>query len=134
MYAGLISLKYWKVVVHTHCLNRSPIGSQLISSNALAPICTLSDHKIVRLRIAQNVEIGGGSWIFYNTLLKDDIFVKIMTDKLVQSLTYRDSFIDASSFWDYIKQYVKSEARMYAIRRANERRTEKVIRKNEIGE
>ena len=33
-----------------------------------------SDHKVVRLRIGNDVERGPGSWVFNNKLLKDEMF------------------------------------------------------------
>ena len=45
----------------------------------------LSDHKVLRLRIGNNVERGPGSWVFNNTLLTDTWFCIKMVNEIRES-------------------------------------------------
>ena len=58
----------------------------------------LSDHKVVRLRIGNNVERGPGSWIFNNTLLNDENFSNKMIEEIRYSVSIKHTYESKRSF------------------------------------
>ena len=82
------------------------------------------DHKILRLKIAANVERGEGHWTFNDQLLNDEVFNAQMTTEILNMENYKQYFANSRDFFDDIKQTIHSTARAYAIKRANKRRTE----------
>jgi hypothetical protein len=81
-----------------------------------------SDHKILRLRIGNNVERGPGSWIFNTTLLNDTYFCNKMVNEIRASGNFKHSFTSKRNFWDYLKMNMQSEAIQYSSDIAKEKR------------
>ena len=82
----------------------------------------LSDHNIVRLRMARNVEKGPGQWIFNNSILKEKEFtdeIKIIINEFVDNA---NKFPNAMITWDFLKMNMESEAKNYTQIRARRRR------------
>ena len=62
-----------------------------------------SDHKIVRVRMANRVLRGPGSWIFNNTILKDQDFMTLLRNEVGISAEIKHTFDLKMDFWDYLK-------------------------------
>ena len=92
------------------------ISSSYISSNS-------SDHRIYKIRLANEIEKGPGLWIFNNQLLKDSIFINsiknIISIHKTQNLTENVRFN-----WDFVKQeainFSKTFSREKALKEKNE--------------
>ena len=83
---------------------------------------SLSDHKIVRLRIGNNVERGPGSWIFNNTLLNDITFCNKMSNAIRESGIIRHTYSSKKDFWDYLKMNIQSIAIQYSSEKSKQKR------------
>ena len=65
----------------------------------------LSDHKIIRVKYAMNIDKGPGMWIFNETLLNDTNYTQHVDQIMDDSLTLWSACgFDAKYFWDMIKQ------------------------------
>ena len=91
-----------------------------------------SDHKIVRFRMASQVVRGPGSWIFNNTLIKDQDFMILLRNEIGLSAEIKHTFDLKMDFWDYLKMNIQSVARMYSTEKAQSKRKEIFKVKNEI--
>lgn len=60
----------------------------------------LSDHKIVKLKIATNIDKGPGLWVFNNSYLKDEVYFNQIKDIAVNTKFEDAHFEDRRSFWD----------------------------------
>ena len=63
-----------------------------------------SDHRIVILKLAKNVDIGPGQWIFNNTLLTDEIFVNQIQEVINSFNENKHNFPSNRSLWEFLKQ------------------------------
>ena len=91
-----------------------------------------SDHKIVDLNLARKVDIGPGNWIFNNSLLADENFVK---EEVIKS--YQDNSNDFTSkraLWEFLKQNLASVSKDFSrkISRAERYKMENIAYKLEI--
>jgi len=91
-----------------------------------------SDHKIVRVRIANSILRGPGSWIFNNTILKDQDFMTLLKNEIGISAEIKHTFDLKMDFWDYLKMNIQSVARMYSSEKAKRTINEIFRIKNEI--
>ena len=83
----------------------------------------LSDHKVVRLRVGNNVERGPGSWIFNNSLLYDEDFSNKMIEEIRYSGSIKHIYASKRAFWDYLKMNMQSVAIQYAAEKSKEKKT-----------
>ena len=90
-----------------------------------------SDHKIIRLKVTDKVEMGEGHWVFNDMMLNDADFVTLMTSTIQDMEHYKQDFANRQDFFDDIKQTIHSTSRAYAINRAKKKRMEKFELKNE---
>ena len=81
-----------------------------------------SDHKLIRLRIGNSVERGPGSWIFNNTLLKDDIFIAKMKNEIREATNIKHTYTSKRAFWDYLKMNIQSVSIMYSAEKSKEQK------------
>ena len=123
---------------HTNKVSRSRIDRIFVSTLTTSRIVRhnfevsqFSDHKVIRLKITANIEMGEGHWVFNDLMLKDENFVTQMTRTIQDMEQYRQDFANRRDFFDDIKQTVHSTARTYAIGRANKKRMEKFELKRE---
>ena len=91
-----------------------------------------SDHKIVRVRMANRVLRGPGSWIFNNTILKDQDFMTLLRNEIGISAEIKHTFDLKMDFWDYLKMNIQSVSRMYSSAKAKSTRKEIFEIKKEI--
>ena len=94
----------------------------------------LSDHKILRLKIATSIDRGPGLWIFNNTMLNDNNFVNYMREKMNATLQEKYLFISDREFWDYFKMNIQSCAQIYAKERARKNKRKRYETEREIEE
>ena len=60
----------------------------------------MSDHKIVKVKIATTIDKGRGIWQFNNTYLKDELYCSQIID-IAENTTFENAhFEDRRSFWD----------------------------------
>ena len=81
-----------------------------------------SDHKILRLRIGNNVDRGPGSWIFNNTLLNDIDFCNKMVSEIRESEGIKYTYTSNRVFWDYLKMNMQSVAIQFSSEKSKEKR------------
>ena len=74
-----------------------------------------SDHKLVRLRMANEVDTGPGTWIFNNSLLNDQDFVSDMRNTINEFSTNATNLPDHKTFWDFLKMTMSSSAKQYSV-------------------
>ena len=82
-----------------------------------------SDHKIVRLVLGGNVEMGPGTWIFNNTLLNDDVFVTEIRS-IIQSYMQENLFPNKRTAWDFLQMHIKNHTQKYAREKARKAKQE----------
>lgn len=82
-----------------------------------------SDHKLVRLVLGKNVEMGPGTWVFNNTLLKDEVFVEEIRD-LIHSYIDNSSFPNLKTTWDFLQMHIKNHTQKYSKLKAQGERKE----------
>ena len=93
---------------------------------------SLSDHKIIKLRIGCQIERGPGSWVFNNSLLRDMHFVERMRHELRAAEQIKHTFHSVRDFWDFLKMNIQSVAFMYANDKAKNQRLEKIMVEKEV--
>ena len=91
-----------------------------------------SDHKIVRLRIGNQVERGSGSWIFNNSLLNDPIFVEKMKKEIRESEGIKNTYVSKCDYWDYLKMNMQSISIMYSSEKAQKEKYDLYKINNEL--
>ena len=85
-------------------------------------ISCYSDHKIVRFRMANQVVRGPGSWIFNNTLIKDQDFMILLRNEIGLSAEIKHTFDLKIDFWDYLKINIQSVALIHSTEKAQSKR------------
>jgi exonuclease III len=107
-------------------LDRMYVSTDLASKIEASHFDTscFSDHKIVRVRVANKVERGFGSWIFNNSLLKELEFVTLLRNELRSSANIKHTYESRREFWDFLNMNIQSVARMFATEKAEKKRTE----------
>ena len=115
-------------------LDRIYIGADLATKVEATNFDTscFSDHKIVRVRIANRVERGNGSWMFNNTLINDNEFLDLLRNEVRLSAEFRNTFDLKRELWDYQKMNIQSVVRMYSAKKAQSKRNEIYQIKTEI--
>lgn len=98
------------------------MSSKIEASNF--EISCFSDHKILKTRVGNNVERGPGSWVFNNTLLRDDVFVTKLRTELTYSDSIRHTYDSKRDFWDYLQMNMQSVATIYSSEKAKKKRFE----------
>lgn len=91
-----------------------------------------SDHKIVRLRIGNCVERGPGSWIFNNSLLRDQQFTDLMWHELRMAREIKATYPSKRDYWDFYKMNIQSVTTMYATEKARLNKLELSMAQREI--
>ena len=75
----------------------------------------MSDHKIVKVKIATTIDKGRGIWQFNNTYLKDEVYCSQIID-IAENTTFENAhFEDRRSFWDLKKQLFANCSQNYAV-------------------
>ena len=82
-----------------------------------------SDHRIVILKLAKNVDIGPGQWIFNNTLLTDEIFVNQIQEVINSFNENKHNFPSNRSLWEFLKQNLSCVSKSYSIRKSAKERS-----------
>ena len=95
-------------------------------------VSCFSDHKIVRVRIANEIERGNGSWIFNNSLINDQEFLNRLKNEVREAREFKNTFEFKRDFWDYQKMNIQSVTRMHSTKKAEIRRNEIFQIKSEI--
>lgn len=88
-----------------------------------------SDHKIVRVKLARDIKRGPGQYIFNNTLLQGETFVRGIKD-LIEEFK-NEVFPNKKIMWDCLKMGIASHANLFSIKKTKVERIElKNIRRN----
>ena len=82
-----------------------------------------SDHKIVRLRMGNNIERGPGSWIFNTSLLDDSNFCNRMITIFREAEIIKPSYASKKMFWDYLTMLIQSETVQYSVKKSQEKKS-----------
>ena len=75
------------------------------------------------MKLAQEVDSGPGIWIFNNTLLEDEDFVKKVKD-IISEYAIDQPFSSHKLRWDFLKQNVASFSQNYSKQKARKDRHE----------
>lgn len=126
---------------HTNGISKARLDRIYVSNDLLGLIESTkmenafeSDHRIVRLKLAKNIETGPGQWIFNNTLLKNEIFANEVK-KIIKSFNdNKDDFHSNKIRWEFLKQNIVSYARNFASQKCRREKEElnRIKRKLEI--
>ena len=65
------------------------------------------------------MERGPGSWIFNNSLLRDQQFTSLMWNELRTARLVKPTYLSKREYWDYYKMNIQSVATMYSIEKAS---------------
>ena len=115
---------------HTNGSSRSRIDRIYISSDIQGTVLSSvyentfsSDHKILHLNLANEINTGPGHWIFNNSLLSDIAFVEGINDIIDQYTTAAtDDFPNQKTRWDFLKQNMASYAQNYSKNKSKEKK------------
>lgn len=92
----------------------------VVGNNSTPSLC--SDHSIVNLHMnILNMKKGPGFWKLNNSLLKDTVYVSMITD-LILSLIHSHVDDNPSSKWEFIKYSIRNASIKYSKIKARERR------------
>ena len=92
----------------------------------------LSDHKIVKVKIATEIEKGPGLWVFNNTYLDDPEYCN-KTEEILISTKFEDtSDMDRRGFFDLLKQENKIFSMNYAYNKVQENKKQFHENKKEL--
>ena len=94
--------------------------------------CLSSDHKIVKLNLAQNIDTGPGQWVFNNMHLQDEVFVKEIKEIIADYYTNKEDFSDAKVRWEILKQNLASYAKGFGYQNSRKRKREHLQIKKKI--
>ena len=115
---------------HTNGSSRSRLDRIYISNDLQGKVVSSlyehtlsSDHKIFRMKLAQEVDSGPGIWIFNNTLLEDEDFVKKVKD-IISEYAIDQPFSSHKLRWDFLKQNIASFSQNYSKQKARKDRHE----------
>jgi hypothetical protein len=93
-----------------------------------------SDHKLVRVKIAKDIDIGRGTWIFNNTLLGNEVFTteirKII--RIYKNENKKISFPNNRVSWEFFNMEAKKFSQQLSKKLARERRREIEIVRNKL--
>ena len=121
---------------HTNGTSRARLDRIYLSKDLIGKILSSnfeyaseSDHKIVNLSLAKNVDIGPGQWIFNNTLLSEENFVLEIKATIQSFSENKDDFQSNMTLWEFLKQNIASVAKDFSIRKSRkERKTIEEVR------
>ena len=113
---------------HTNHTSRARLDRIYVSKDLMGKIlinnieyASESDHKIVNLSLAKNVESGPGQWIFNNTLLEENFVSEIRA--ITQSFSdNKDDFQSKMILWDFLKQNMASAAKTFSVKKSRDER------------
>ena len=92
------------------------LSGKIVSSTFI--YTKLSDHKIVKVKLASDMEKGAGLWVFNNSLLKDNIYITDTTTIIRDCMNQRGDFDNDKDFWDFLKQNIISFSKTYSREKA----------------
>ena len=93
-----------------------------------------SDHKLVRVKMVKEIEIGRGTWMFNNSMLNEATYTD-EAEKIVKSYTQenqRFSFPNNRITWDFLKSNVSNFSKKFSKDKARKERKEIDIIKNKL--
>ena len=126
---------------HTNGTSKSRIDRLYLSGDLQGKVLSTifenvfcSDHKLVRLKLAQEVDKGPGQWVFNNVHLQDQDFVDQIKTIILDFNDNQDTFPDAKSRWECLKMNLADHAIKFSKEKArqNKRDVEKIRTKIEI--
>lgn len=89
------------------------LSSRFIQNNA-------SDHKIIKVKLANYVNKGPGLWVFNNTLLEDNEYIDHVNNIIRDEKNKREMFLgDDKFFWDILKQQIISFTKEFSKEKAS---------------
>ena len=93
-----------------------------------------SDHKILRVRLYSDIEKGRGTWIFNNSLLRDQLFINEIRKIINIYQNSREEYPDSRCAWDFFKMEIASFSKYYSrkIARINRENIDRVKHELEI--
>ena len=75
---------------------------------------SLSDHKMVELKMSSETERGPGQWVVNVSILNDHKFREMNTNYWIEFQDYYDDFENLLVWWDAAKAMVRSAAMFYS--------------------
>ena len=127
--------------LHTNGTSRARLDRIYVSEELVSKIASNttehafeSDHKIVDLNLARKVDIGPGNWIFNNSLLADENFVKEIKEVIKSYEDNSNDFTSKRALWEFLKQNLASVSKDFSrkISRAERYKMENIAYKLEI--
>ena len=108
----------------------SDLCGKILSTSFIPSL--LSDHKIVKIKMAINIDKGRGLWVFNNSYLKEEAYCTKIKE-ISESTNFEDANMeDRRSFWDFKKQLFINFSKNYALDRAKASKKEYYEHKNEF--
>ena len=80
------------------------------------------DHKIYKMNISDNIDIGPGQWALNINLLKDPTFMKTLEKEWIEFRKIKNEFGSIKGWWDAVKCYIRTIAISYAQQKARIKR------------
>ena len=80
------------------------------------------DHKMYRINIFDNIDIGPGQWMLNIKLLSDKEFRKTLENEWMEFRKLKNSFRSLKDWWDAAKNYVRTIAVSYAQKKTKVKR------------
>jgi len=116
---------------HTNGSSRSRLDRIYVSNDLQGKIMNSiyenvfsSDHKILHLKFAQEIDTGPGQWIFNNSLIGDTIFVAGVKEIISQYKIDPNVFLSSKLRWDFLKQNIVSFAQNFSRQKSRKERSE----------
>lgn len=115
-------------------LDRVYISSNLVgrvlSNNFIST--KLSDHKMIKVKLAAIIEKGPGLWIFNNSLLRNLEYKSEINDMIDTTMNQSENFGSHKMFFDFLKQKVGSFSKEFSKKKAEESNKEFYRDKKEL--
>ena len=80
------------------------------------------DHKIYKINIFDNIDIGPGQWALNVNLLNDPPFMKTLEKEWIEFRKIKNEFRSIKDWWDAVKSYIRTIAISYSQQKARIKR------------
>ena len=105
---------------HTNGKSKSRIDRMYLSGDVQGKIessvvdnCFCSDHKIVRLRLASEINVGPGQWVLNNLYLQNTAYIDSIKNVIKEYSNNKTDFKDAKANWEFLKQNIAAESKTF---------------------
>ena len=83
-----------------------------------------SDHRLLRVSLASDIEIGKSTWVFNNNMLSHNILLTEIRNIISTYKTNHNDFPNICYAWDFMKMEIASASKAFSIQIAKNRRKE----------